>query len=235
MEQKCHVDVAFRWLTANSAPDYRPISRFRRRHLTALGDLFTQVLVLWSETELVKLGRVALDGTKLRSPASRHKAMSYSPLGPRIEQLQAEVAALLAEAEATDLAEDEEYGEGKRGDEVPPELARRETRIAKMRAAKEAIEAKRQRGSTRDPIIHVRGARLCPDLRNYVFDIVARMYFDERATVSLTSSPFSSITLDLRSKGFLAAEVLNGSTLLDSLVLQCDVRLGQVDIEVLWS
>lgn len=141
MERRCHLDVAFRWLTANSAPDYRSIARFRRRHLVALDDLFTQVLVLCSQAGLVKLGRVALDRTKLRASASRHKAMSYSRLGPRIEHLEAEVAAILAEAEATDLAEDEEYGQDKRGDEVPPELARRETRIVKMRAAKEAIEA----------------------------------------------------------------------------------------------
>ena len=140
MEKRCHVDIAFRWLTANNTPDYRSIARFRDRHLVALDDLFTQVLVLCSEAGLVKLGRVALDGTKLRASASRHKAMSYSRLGPRIEHLQGEVAALLAEAEATDRAEDEEYGVDKRGDEVPPELARRETRIAKMRAAKEAIE-----------------------------------------------------------------------------------------------
>ena len=140
MERRCHVDVAFRWLSANSAPDYRSIARFRRRHLVALDDLFTQVLVLCSEAGLVKLGRVALDGTKLRASASRHKAMSYGRLSPRIEQLEAEVAALLAEAETTDQAEDEEFGEDKRGDEVPPELARRETRLVKMRAAKEAIE-----------------------------------------------------------------------------------------------
>jgi transposase len=141
MERRCHIDVAFRWLTANSAPDYRSIARFRQRHLMALDDLFTQVLVLCSEAGLVKLGRVALDGTKLRASASKHKAMSYSRLGPRIEHLEAEVAAILAEAEATDLAEDEEFGEDRRGDEVPPELARRETRLVKMRAAKEAIEA----------------------------------------------------------------------------------------------
>jgi len=145
MERRCHGDVAFRWLTANNAPDYRSIARFRRRHLVALDDLFTQVLVLCSEAGLVKLGRVALDGTKLRASASKHKAMSYSRLGPRIEQLEAEVAALLAEAEATDLAEDEEFGEDKRGDEVPAELARRETRLVKLRAAKEAIEADAQR------------------------------------------------------------------------------------------
>jgi len=141
MERRCHVDVAFRWLSANAAPDYRSIARFRRRHLVALDDLFTQVLVLCLEAGLVTLGRVALDGTKLRASASRHKAMSYGRLGPRIGQLEAEVAAILADAEAVDRAEDEEFGEDRRGDEVPPELARRESRLAKLRAAKEAIEA----------------------------------------------------------------------------------------------
>jgi transposase len=141
MERRCHVDVAFRWLSANTAPDYRSIARFRRRHLVAVDDLFTQVLTLCAEAGLVKLGRVALDGTKLRASASRHKAMSHDRLGPKIDQLQAEVAAILAEAEAADRAEDEEFGEDKRGDEIPVEPARRETRLAKMRAAKEAIEA----------------------------------------------------------------------------------------------
>jgi Transposase DDE domain len=99
------------------------------------------VLRLCAVAGLVKLGRVALDGTKLRASASRHKAMSYDRLGPRIEVLEAEVAGILAEAEATDQAEDEAFGADRRGDEVPPELARRESRLAKMRAAKEAIEA----------------------------------------------------------------------------------------------
>jgi len=141
MERRCYVDVAFRWLSANTAPDYRSISRFRRRHLVTVDDLFTQVLTLCAEAGLVTLGRVALDGTKLRASASRHKAMSYDRLGPKIEQLQSEVAAILAEAEETDRAEDATFGEDKRGDEVPAELARREGRLAKMRAAKEAIEA----------------------------------------------------------------------------------------------
>src|ERR1035437_9282052 len=77
MERRCCVDVAFRWLSANAAPDYRSISRFRRRHFLALDDLFIQVLALCAEAGLVSLGRVALDGTKLRASASRHKAMSY--------------------------------------------------------------------------------------------------------------------------------------------------------------
>jgi transposase len=141
MERRCHTDVAFRWLSANAAPDYRSLSRFRRRHLVAIDALFVQVLALCAEAGLVTLGRVALDGTKLRASASRHKAMSYDRIGPRIEELEAEVAAMLAEAEATDLAEDEEFGEDKRGDELPPELATKEGRLAKLRAAKESIEA----------------------------------------------------------------------------------------------
>jgi transposase len=141
MERRCHVDVAFRWLSANAAPDYRSISRFRRRHLRAIDVLFVQVLALCAEAGLVRLGRVALDGTKLRASASRHKAMSYDRMGPRIEELEAQVAAMLAEAEATDLAEDEAFGEDKRGDELPPELATKEGRLAKLRAAKESIEA----------------------------------------------------------------------------------------------
>ena len=141
MERRCHVDVAFRWLSANAAPDYRSISRFRRRHLGAIDALFVQVLALCAQAGLVRLGRVALDGTKLRAAASKHKAMSYDRMGPRIEELEAQVAAMLAEAEDTDAAEDAEFGEDKRGDELPPELATKEGRLAKLRAAKESIEA----------------------------------------------------------------------------------------------
>jgi len=141
MERRCQVDVAFRWLSANAAPDYRSISRFRRRHALALDDLFIQVLALCASSGLVSLGRVALDGTKLRASASRHKAMSYDRLGPRIDEIERQVAAMLAEAEAVDRAEDAEFGEDRRGDELPKELATREGRLAKMRAAKEAIEA----------------------------------------------------------------------------------------------
>lgn len=140
MERRCHTDVAFRWLSANQAPDYRSLSRFRRRHLEALDDLFVQVLRLCAEAGLLKLGRIALDGTKIRASASKHKAMSHDHIVPKIEQLEAEVAALLAQAEAADREEDDEFGEDRRGDEIPAELARRETRLAKLRAAKEAIE-----------------------------------------------------------------------------------------------
>ena len=141
IERRCQVDVAFRWLSANTAPDYRSLSRFRRRHLAALDDLFAQVLVLCANAGLVKLGRVALDGTKLDASASMHTAMSYGRLVTRIPEVEAEVARLLAEAEAVDAAEDEEFGVDRRGDELPVELRTREGRLAKMREAKAAIEA----------------------------------------------------------------------------------------------
>ena len=119
IERRCHVDVAFRYLCANVVPDYRSIARFRRRHLGALEDLFTQVLMLCHKAGLVSLGRVALDGTKVKAAASRHKAMSYERMGKSAAELRKEVEAMLAEAEATDLAEDEAFGEDRRGDELP--------------------------------------------------------------------------------------------------------------------
>ena len=101
MERRCTTDVAFRFLSANQVPDYRSISRYRRRHLEALHDLFLQVLSLCGAAGLIKLGHVALDGTKLRASASRHKAMSYDRLGPRIAEIEAQVTAILDEAEGT--------------------------------------------------------------------------------------------------------------------------------------
>ncbi len=102
--------------------------------------MMLELMVFCAWAGLVKLGRVALDGTKVRASASRHKAMSHDRLGPKIEQLEAEVADLLAQAEAADREEDAEFGEDRRGDEVPEELARRQSRLAKLRSAKEAIE-----------------------------------------------------------------------------------------------
>jgi len=141
IERRCNDDVAFRWLAANETPDYRSIARFRRRHLSATRELFRQVLNLCGRAGLVKLGRVALDGTKIRASASRHKAMSYDHMGRRADELAREVDAILAEAEAIDLAEDAEFGEDRRGDEVPPEIATKEGRIKAILAAKAAIEA----------------------------------------------------------------------------------------------
>ena len=133
--------VAFRFLAAGNQPDFRTISEFRRRHGEALAALFTQGLRLCRKAGLVKLGRVAIDGTKIKANASKHKAMSYGRMKQAEAALRHEVAELLRRADAADREEDERYGPDRRGDELPAELARRESRRAKLRAAMTALEA----------------------------------------------------------------------------------------------
>ena len=140
IEVKCVDDVPFRWLAAGAAPDFRAVARFRKRHLSALGHLFVQALALCQAAGMVSLGRVALDGTKVRANASKRKAMSYARMTEKEKVLAGEVSALLAEAERIDNAEDAEYGKNNRGDELPEELRRRETRLGKIREAKAALE-----------------------------------------------------------------------------------------------
>jgi len=140
IEKATQEDVAFRYLAADDHPDHSVIAAFRQEHLEALSQLFVQVLRLCQEAGLVKLGHVALDGTKVKANASKHKAMSYGRMGEAEKKLEEEVQALLAEAARVDAEEDGKYGKGKRGDELPAELARRESRLAKIRAAKAALE-----------------------------------------------------------------------------------------------
>src|SRR6266852_3541266 len=141
IEQATYRDVAFRVLAADQHPDHDSIAEFRKRHLEALACLFVQVLQLCQGAGLVKLGHVALDGTKLKANASKHKAMSYARMEETEVRLDAEVRALLEQAQQVDAAEDAQYGRGRRGDELPAELARRESRLAKIRAAKAALAA----------------------------------------------------------------------------------------------
>jgi len=141
LERACVDVVAFRWLSAQQTPDFRSIGRFRKRHLAALGNVFLQALELCRAAGMVSLGRVALDGTKVRANASRHKAMSYARLTEKQKILAVEVSELLAQAQAIDAAEDTRFGKDKRGDELPAELARRESRMVKMAAARASLEA----------------------------------------------------------------------------------------------
>ncbi len=141
IEQATYEEVPYRVLAANSHPDHDSLAAFRQRHLAALAGLFAQVLDLCRRAGLVKLGHVALDGTKVLANASKHKAMSYGRMAEAEQRLQQEIAALLAQAQQVDAAEDAQYGKGRRGDELPAELARRESRLAKIRAAKAALEA----------------------------------------------------------------------------------------------
>ena len=139
IERATYRDVAFRVLAGDQHPDHDSLAEFRKRHLGALAELFVQVLRLCQAAGLVRLGHVALDGTKLKANASKHKAMSYARMEETERRLQAEVRALLEQAQQVDAAEDAQYGRGRRGDELPAELARRESRLAKIRAAKAAL------------------------------------------------------------------------------------------------
>src|SRR4030043_2223160 len=120
--RKLEEDFAFRVLSANNTPDFRTISDFRKDHLNALAALFVQVLRLCQKAGLVRLGHVALDGTKMKANASKHKAMSYKRMKEEESRLATEVKELLKRAESTDAEEDCRYGKDKRGDELPKEL-----------------------------------------------------------------------------------------------------------------
>jgi len=140
LEERLKRDVDFMYLAGQARPDHKTISEFRRRHLAALEALFLESLVLCQGAGLVKLGRVALDGTKVKADASKHKAMSYGRMPEREAALEAEVRRILDEAEATDRAEDGLYGDA-RGDELPEALRTREGRLRAIREARAALEA----------------------------------------------------------------------------------------------
>ena len=136
----CIERADFMMIAAGDPPDFRTISDFRKRHLQALALLFVQVLKLAEKAGLVKLGHVALDGTKIKANASKHKAMSYDRMKKREAELQAEVDGWLAAAEAADAEEDKLYGD-KRGDEMPDWVADKQKRLERIRAAKAELEA----------------------------------------------------------------------------------------------
>jgi transposase len=147
-------DVAFRYLSGDQHPDHATIAEFRKRHLEALSGLFTQALLLCSEAGLVKLGHVSIDGTKIKANASKHKAMSYARMNETEARLKQEIDALLVAAEKTDAEEDAQYGKDRHGDELPPELQRRESRLKKIGEAKAALEqeAKEQAQRKREEV-----------------------------------------------------------------------------------
>ena len=138
--QWLHEGIAFRVLAANNTLDFRTISDFRKDNLATLSGLFLQVLVLCRRSGLVKLGHVALDGTRVRANASKHRAMSYRRMKEKEAQLAAEVEELLSRAEEVDDEEDRRYGQDRRGDELPQELAFREGRLEKIREAMSSLE-----------------------------------------------------------------------------------------------
>src|SRR5216684_5642427 len=137
----CRERVDFMSIVALDAPDFRTISDFRKRHLKALGQLFKQILQLCETAGLVKLGHVALDGTKIKANASKHKAMSYERMEKRAAELEAEVAKWLSAAEAADAEEDKLHGAAKTGEEMPDWIADKKRRAERIRQAKAELEA----------------------------------------------------------------------------------------------
>lgn len=142
LQQKVLEDVGFRVLAAGNEPDFRTIADFRKIHLEVLKGLFEQVLKMALEMGAMKLGRVALDGSKVKANASKHKAMSYERMQEQEKVIRKQVKELLGRAEATDAEEDRRYGKECAGDELPEELQRRETRLKRIREAKRALEAR---------------------------------------------------------------------------------------------
>src|SRR5438105_492718 len=141
MAKACRERVDFISIVTLDAPDFRTISDFRKRHLKALGKLFGQILLLCEKAGLVKLGHVALDGTKIRANASKHKAMSYERMEKRAAELEAEVAKWLSAAEAADAEEDKLHGRDKTGEEMPAWVADKKQRAERIRKAKAELEA----------------------------------------------------------------------------------------------
>jgi len=153
--RKLEEDVAYRVLAAGNFPAHRTIAEFRQQHLAAFHALFVQVVRIAREAGVVQLGTLAIDGTKVKANASKHKAMSYGRMRDEERRLREQIAALTTQADAIDAAEDAAHGPGVRGDELPVELQRREERLAKIAAAKARLEARqaeedRQKGRTPD-------------------------------------------------------------------------------------
>jgi transposase len=150
IQKKLVEDVGFRMLAAGNEPDFRTISDFRKLHLQALQGLFDQVLQITLRAGAMKLGRVVLDGSKVKANASKHKAMSYGRMREDEKRLKEEVQKLLQQAENVDAEEDARYGRDRTGDEWPTELAWRETRLQKIQQAKRALEERAREQAQRE-------------------------------------------------------------------------------------
>lgn len=150
IQQRLVEDVAFRVLAAGNTPDFRTIADFRKQHLEVLKGLFEQVLKMALELGAMKLGRVALDGSKVKANASKHKAMSYERMQEQEKAIGEQVKEMLARAEAVDAEEDERYGKERAGDELPEELQRRETRLKRIGEAKRALEERAREKAKRE-------------------------------------------------------------------------------------
>lgn len=234
MAKACIERVDFMAVTARSVPDFRTISDFRKRHLRALQDLFVQVLALCSEAGLVRLGHVALDGTKIAANASRHKAMSYGRMCSEEPRLAAEVAGWLEKAASIDEAEDEQYGKARRGDELPDWVADKQQRQAKIREAKAALEREAQEASAKAEREGERKKPSTPDEK------AQRNFTDPESRVMYSHGRFEQAyncqaAVDAESQVIVAREVVaeqNDAPQLPGMVAQIKANTGRQAAEV---
>lgn len=206
LERATLEDVPFRVLCAGNEPDHRTLSDFRRRHLDALGGLLVQVLQLCREADLVKPGHVAIDSTKIRANASKHKAMSYARMQEEEARLRAEAERMFAESDVIDAEEDARYGPDRRGDVLPPDLAHRKRRLEKTREAKAALERRAEEAARescgRIPASLTRKERMCRKLRTKR----GRAEYDKR---KVTAEPVCGRLKDLQGIGKFLLRGLN--------------------------
>jgi transposase len=191
LERATYEDVGFRVLAGGQHPHFTTINDFRKRHLKALGSLFLQVLKLCRKAGLVKLGHVAVDGTKLQGNASKHKAMSYKRMKEEEKRLEGEIEQMLRRAQQVDEEENEKYGPGNQDEDLPEELRRRESRLEKIKQAKQALEeeakqvrarklrqqgirAERRSETHADPVERRRAATMAENRRNKARDLDGR-------------------------------------------------------------
>lgn len=251
LEQATYDDVAFRVLTCDQHPDHDSIADFRKRHLPELGQLFVQVLQLCQRAGLVKLGHVAVDGTKIKANAAKSESLRYGSLEATAQALEAEVIRLLSEAQRLDDEEDTVYGVGRRADELPDELRRRETRLAKIRALKAQLEqeaqaaaAQEQKPKADDEPKHYRRRRWTRNERGQVVpkDKVQRNLTDpdSRLMMDTTTRNYEQaynpqIAVDAEAQIIVAARVVqapNDQEQLIPTVLQVKENLGQLPATV---
>jgi transposase len=244
--RKLEEDVAYRVLAAGSFPAHRTIAEFRQQHLAAFERLFVQVVAIAREAGVVQLGALAVDGSKVKAAASKHKAMSYGRMCEEERRLREQIAALTTQAEATDAAEDAAHGPDVRGDELPAELQRREERLAKIAAAKARLEARqadedRRKGRTSDDGRKSRGHK--PFAREFGVppDDAQDNFTDPDSRIMKTSSGFdqcynAQLAVDEASQMILATGLTNcaadnGELL--PLIDQAHATLGEYPRDVL--
>jgi transposase len=244
--RKLEEDVAYRVLASGNFPAHRTIAEFRQQHLAAFEALFVQVVAIAREAGVVQLGALAVDGAKVKANASKHKAMSYGRMREEETRLREQIAALTAQAEASDAAEDAAHGPEVRGDELPAELQRREERLAKIAAAKARLEARqadedRQKGRTPDDGRQSRGTK--PFARDFGVppDDAQDNFTDPESRIMKTSAGFDQcyngqLAVDEASQIIVATGLTNcgaDNAELLPLIDYVEGTLGQHPAEVL--